>query len=186
MVHNYKVISGERVCRTGGGWAAKYGSKIEKWDIAPDKKYFDGIFRVSKHCIIWGGNYFPLPPNRNFIIFNKTNIPDNFSLSQCEYAWTNIKGNSKLYNHFPNIDHARTHPTQKPIALYKWLLSKYAQPDWKILDTHLGSGTHAIACYDMGFSLTACEIDEDYFNAAVERLRLFAAQGTLEFEVKNA
>ena len=101
-------------------------------------------------------------------------------MAMAELAWTNISGNAKVFDYRPQ-DLARIHPTQKPIALYKWLLSKYAKPGMKILDTHLGSGTHAIACYDMGFDLTACEIDEEYFTAAVERLRLFAAQGTLNF-----
>jgi site-specific DNA-methyltransferase (adenine-specific) len=101
-------------------------------------------------------------------------------MAMAEYAWTNIPGNAKVFEYHPQ-DSNRFHPTQKPISLYKWLLSRYTKPEWKILDTHLGSGTHAIACYDMKLQLVACEIDEDYFNAAVDFLRQFAAQGTLDF-----
>jgi site-specific DNA-methyltransferase (adenine-specific) len=90
-----------------------------------------------------------------------------------------------LQGDMKNNKEQRIHPTQKPVALYKWLLSKYAKPGWKILDTHLGSGSHAVACYDMGFQLTACEIDKDYFTAAGDRLRQFAAQKTFDFEGEN-
>jgi site-specific DNA-methyltransferase (adenine-specific) len=158
-----------------------YDKKISEWDNPPDEKYFSELFRVSKYQIICGGNYFNLPPSRNFIIYRKSNIPETFNMAMCEYLWTNIDGNAKVFDYFSIPDPNCFHSTQKPISLYKWLLSKYAKPDWKILDTHLGSGSSAIACYDMGFPLTACEIDEDYFTAAVERRRLFAAQGTLDF-----
>ena len=171
-LHNFRS-HGRREC--------KYDKRINEWDIAPEPEYFQELFRVSKYHIIWGGNYFNLPPSRNFIIYNKTNISDNICLSQCEYAWTNIQGNSKIYNHFPKPNNGRIHPTEKPISLYKWLLSKYAKQGDKILDTHFGSGSIAVACYDMGFDLTASEIDEDYYNAAVNRLKQFAAQGTLDF-----
>jgi len=160
-----------------------YGSreKMAQWDKPPEPEYFNQLFRVSNYQIIFGGNYFRLPPKRNFIIYYKSNIPEGFNMAACEYAWTNIKGNASIFSYFLKPDPGRIHPTQKPAALYKWLLSKYAEPGQKILDTHLGSGTHAAACYEMGFPLTACEIDEYYFTAAVERLRLFAAQTVLDF-----
>ena len=105
-------------------------------------------------------------------------------MAMCEYLWTNIPGNAKFFKYSSCLEKERFHPTQKPVALYKWLLSRYAKQGWKILDTHLGSGSCAVACYDMGFPLVACEIDTDYFNAAVERLRTFAAQTMMNFETR--
>ena len=170
--------------RTGGGWSNKYGDGINGWDKAPPPEYFQELFRVSEYQIIWGGNYFGLPASRNFIVWRKKTISENFSMAMAELAWTNIKGNAKVFEYQPQ-DLDRFHPTQKPIALYKWLLLNYAKPGMKILDTHFGSGTSAVACLDMGYSLTACEIDKDYFEAAVKRLRLFAAQGTFGFGGQN-
>ncbi len=162
-----------KIERTGGTWSKKYGKKIKLWDSVPDKKYFDELFRVSKYQIIFGGNYFNLPISRNFIIWRKTGISEKFSMAMVEYAWTSIIGNAKIYEAKPQgkPNNPRIHPTQKPVKLYKWLLKNYAKQGDKILDTHLGSGSIAIACDDMGFSLTACEIDQDYFNAAVKRLK---------------
>jgi site-specific DNA-methyltransferase (adenine-specific) len=162
----------------GGGRFAKYGDGAECWDIAPNKKFFGELFRVSHFQIIWGGNYFLLPPSKNFIIWHKLTISENFSMAMAEYAWTNIIGNAKIFSHHPQ-DKTRFHPCQKPVALYKWLLSKYAKPDWKILDTHFGSGSIAVACNEMGFSLIASEIDQDYFNAAVSRVKEANRQGDL-------
>ena len=147
-----------------------YDTKVKEWDNPPDEKYFKELFRVSKYQIIWGGNYFALPPKKNFIIYYKANIPEGFSMAQCEYAWTNIDGNASIFKHFPKQDSNRFHPTQKPVALYKFLLSKYAKQKDKILDTHFGSGSIAVACNELGFNLTASEIDEDYFNAACKRI----------------
>jgi site-specific DNA-methyltransferase (adenine-specific) len=156
--------------RTGGSWSKKYGGKIKEWDIAPHDKYFTELFRVSKYQIICGGNYFNLPPSRNFIIWRK-HIAENFSMAMCEYLWTNIPGNAKFFKYPSCIEKDRFHPTQKPVALYKWLLSKYAKPGQKILDTHLGSGSSAVACNEMGYELTASEIDKDYFVAASKRIK---------------
>jgi site-specific DNA-methyltransferase (adenine-specific) len=164
--------------RTGGKWASKYGVCIKHWDIAPPPEYFEMLFRVSKYQIIWGGNYFGLPASRNFIIWRKRTISENFTMAMAEYAWTNIKGNAKVFEYYPQ-DPARFHPTQKPVALYKWLISKYAKTGDKILDTHLGSGSIAVACNEMGFSLTASELDEDYFNAACKRIKEANRQGDL-------
>jgi site-specific DNA-methyltransferase (adenine-specific) len=161
-LHNLKS-NGKRVC--------KYDKRIDNWDIAPKEKYFNELFRISQFQIIWGGNHFLLKPSKNFIIYNKLNVPDNFNMSQCEYAWTNIKGNPKRFDYFPKMDKERFHPTQKPVALYKWLLNKYGKPGWKILDTHFGSGTIAIACNELMFNLTAIEIEKDYFNAACKRIK---------------
>lgn len=151
---------------------------IEHWDIAPGENYFRELFRVSKNQIIWGGNYFSLPPSRNFIVWRKLTISESFSMAMCEYAWTSIQGNAKIFE-YPPQDKSRFHPTQKPVALYKWLLKNYANPGDKILDTHGGSGSICIACHDMGYDLTWIEIDKNYYNAACERYKLHAVQKEL-------
>jgi site-specific DNA-methyltransferase (adenine-specific) len=156
--------------RTGGTWASKYGNHITHWDFPPEQDYFDELARVADKMIIWGGNYFPLPPSRNFIIWRKRSISENFSMAMAEYAWTNIPGNAKVFEYRPQ-DPARFHPTQKPVPLYKWLLEKYAKPGMKILDTHGGSFSSGIAALEMGFEYTGIELDEDYFNIAMARMR---------------
>lgn len=148
-------------------------SKISAWDKAPKKEYFDEIFRVSKNQIIWGGNYFDLPPTRCFVVWDKVQPWENFS--QVEYAWTNFGLPAKLFK-FDNRTGGKIHPTQKPVALYKWLLKNYAKPGDKIIDTHMGSGSSVIACYDMEFDYMAFEIDKDYFEAANKRIEDHKAQ----------
>jgi len=167
-----------QVQRTGGTWASKYSNNITHWDIAPEPEYFKELFRVSQYQIIWGGNYFDLPPSRNFVIWRKLTISETFSMAMAEYAWTNIAGNSKVFEFAPQ-DKSRFHPTQKPQALYKKLLSMYAEPGWRILDTNLGSGTHALACYELGFDLTACEIDPYYYSESIKMLKEFTSQRLL-------
>jgi site-specific DNA-methyltransferase (adenine-specific) len=160
--------------------------KTDLWDKAPEQEYFDELFRVSDKQIIWGGNYFKLPPMRNFIIYYKTNVPEGFDMASCEYAWTNIAGNSSVFKYHPLPNSGRFHPTQKPVALYKWILFRYAKPGWKILDTHFGSGSIAIACDDLGFDLTASEIDRDYYADAMKRIREYQKQQTFNFtEAEN-
>ena len=138
------------------------------WDDAtPNSEYFKELFRVSKNQIIWGGNYFPLPPTRTIICWEKVvMIP---TMSQIEIAWTSFDSPARIIK-INNTDKNRFHPTQKPVALYKWILDKYAKQGNKILDTHLGSGSIAIACHDYGFDLTACELDKEYFEAAMKRI----------------
>jgi site-specific DNA-methyltransferase (adenine-specific) len=167
-----------KIERTGGAWQTKYKGKIKSWDIAPGPDYFSELFRVSDKVIIWGGNYFDLPPSRNFIIWRKLTISESFSMAMVEYAWTNIWDNAKYFECQPQ-DKYRFHPTQKPQKLYSWLLSKYAQPGWQILDTHLGSGTHALACIDQNLDLTACEIDEFYYSESIKMIQDYLLQGTL-------
>lgn len=145
-------------------------SKFPKteWDNEiPSPKYFKELFRVSKNQIIWGGNYFPLPPHRGFIIWDKmVFIP---TMSRIEQAYTSFDRLPQLVQ-INNTDPNRIHVTQKPITLYKWLLKHYAKEGDKILDTHLGSGSSAIACHDYGFDLTACEIDSKKFKDAKKRI----------------
>lgn len=137
------------------------------WDIAPNKEYFEELKRVSKNQIIWGGNYFDLPPNRGFIIWDKKQPWPNFAA--CEYAWNSIDGVAKMFA-YDNRQDSKQHPTQKPVKLYEWLLSNYAKECDKILDTHLGSGSIAIACHNMKFDLVACELDKEYYDAAMDRI----------------
>ena len=156
------------------GKVTNYGKK--DWDKEiPQEEYFIEIQRVSKNQIIWGGNYFTLRPSSCWIVWDKLNSAD---FADCELAWTSFatavrkftyRWNGMLQQNMKDKEN-RIHPTQKPVALYKWLLMNYAKPNDKILDTHLGSGSIAIACYDLGFDLTACELDTDYFNGALKRL----------------
>jgi site-specific DNA-methyltransferase (adenine-specific) len=162
------------------GRLGHYGGKGKKWDAnIPEESYFNELFRVSKNQIIWGGNYFYLPPTRCFLIWDKQQ-PEDISFASCEFAWTSLNESAKTFYKRPqNADIQRIHPTQKPVALYKWLLDKYAKPTDKILDTHLGSGSIAIACHDYGFDLTACELDKEYFDKAMERINNHTAQQKL-------
>jgi site-specific DNA-methyltransferase (adenine-specific) len=145
----------------------KSAKKFKEWDVKPTLEYFDELIRISKNQIIWGGNYFPLPPKRCIVVWDKCQPFENFS--QIELAWTSFDKPAPLFR-YDNRTGNKIHPTQKPIALYKWLLEKFAKPNDKILDTHLGSGSIAIACHDYGFDLTACELDKEYFDKAMERI----------------
>ena len=148
--------------------------KGKNWDKeTPTDEYFKQLFRVSKNQIVWGGNFFNLPKTGGWIYWNKMKGKD-VSFSDGELAWTNFLTNIKQidcrYDGFIGADTNRIHPTQKPVALYKWILDKYAKQGDKILDTHLGSASIAIACHNYGFDLTACELDIDYYNAAIKRI----------------
>lgn len=174
-----REVSARQCERTGGTWAAKYGKKIIAWDVAPGKEYFDELFRISRNQIIWGGNYFDLPPTRCFVVFRKTNIPDKgFSMAPVEYAWTSFNRNAEYIEAHTggNSNYKRFHPTQKPVKLYKELLARFAKEGDKILDTHVGSGSSLIACEEMGYEYTGYEIDEHYYKQAKERLDTFNAQ----------
>jgi site-specific DNA-methyltransferase (adenine-specific) len=139
----------------------------------PNKEYFDELFRVSENQIIWGANYMTqfLEPKASWIIWDKKQ-PEEFSMAMAELAWSSFGSPMKIYQkRVVGADDIRVHPTQKPVALYKWILDKYAKPNDKILDTHLGSGSIAIACHDYGFELTACELDKEYYDKAIERIQ---------------
>jgi len=155
--------------------------KGKDWDNSiPNNEYFDELFRVSKNQIIWGGNYFPLPLNNNWVIWDKLN--PNLSFSEAELAWCSIKKNVRIFKRYSAMeddDGKKQHPTQKPILLYKYCLEKYAKQGDKILDTHLGSGSIAIACHDYGFELTACELDKEYFDKAIQRIQNHVSQQNL-------
>lgn len=152
----------------------KIRKKIIGWDEAPSQDYFKELFRVSRHQIIWGANYFRgLPPTRCFLVWRKLTISESFSMAMAEYAWTSFSTNAKVFECAPQGDKKdkRFHPTQKPVALYAWILKNYARHGDKILDTHLGSGSSRIAAYKLGFDFYGTEIDKDYFDAAEERFR---------------
>lgn len=150
----------------------------KQWDVAPTNSYFNELFRVSNNQIIWGGNYFRLPPSRGMIVWDKL-ISGDFSLAMVELAWTSFDVLAKLFR-LPTPKSGKIHPTQKPVALYQWLLKNYAKPGDRILDTHLGSGSSAIAADIMGFDFVGIEIDEDYYRAAVDRFNRHKQQLTLE------
>ena len=151
------------------------------WDIAPSEEYFKELFRVSRNQIIWGANYFKMPPTRCFVVWRKLTISEGFSMAMAEYAWTSFKENAKVYECMPqgSTKDRRFHPTQKPVSLYAWLLNNYAKDGDKILDTHFGSCSIGVACHNLGFRLTACEINETYFKKAVERLKQHIRQQKL-------
>ena len=161
------------------------GYKDKNWDVKPDKSYFKHLFDSSENQIIWGGNYFTdiLSPHGGWIVWEK-GVPDGMSLSQAELAYNTTLNSIRVvkvlwagYKKANNED--RFHPTQKPVQLYKWLLTNYAKEGDTILDTHGGSLSIAIACWDLGFDLDVCELDTDYFNDAVKRFESHIAQTQL-------
>ena len=155
--------------------------KRKQWDNSiPKKKYFEELFRISKNQIVWGGNYFIeyLKNTQNYIIWDKKQ-PEHFSLAMCELAWTSFSSPAKIYRKSVLEERNKIHPTQKPVKLYEWLLKNYAKPTDKILDTHFGSCSIGIACHNFGCSLDACELDEEYFNKALERLKVHVSQLSL-------
>ncbi len=153
----------------------KYKSLKKHW-IFPNKKYFDELFRISKNQIIWGCNYYNYNFNTGRIVWDKKN--DNNSFSDCEIAYCSLIKHSKFFRYLwdgfrqENMKkkEIKIHPTQKPVALYRWILQNYAKPNDKIIDTHMGSGSSVIACLEEGFEYIAFETDKDYFNAANKRI----------------
>lgn len=143
----------------------------KNWDKEiPKKEYFSELFRVSGEQIIWGGNYFLdfLRNTQGFLIWDKQQ-PHEFSLAMCELAWSSIQKPAKIFRYSVLSERNKQHPTQKPIKLYEWLLANYAKPGDRILDTHLGSGSSAIAAHYGGFDFVGCELDKDYYEAAKKR-----------------
>ena len=154
----------------GGTWAAKYSDSDSAWDIAPTGEYFLELVRVSRNRIVWGGNYFTahIEAARCFICWLKPEMLGMHTMADCELALTSFDKNAKIIDTTKGGE-ARIHPTQKPVKLYDWLLSNYAKPDQRILDTHLGSGSSAIAAHYFGCDFVGCEIDESYYLAAKQR-----------------
>ena len=135
---------------------------------------------MSKNQIIWGGNYFDLPPTRCFLVWRKKGITDTFTMSMAEYAWTSFNDNAKVFEYVPQgRPGERFHPTQKPVELYAWIYNLFAKPGDKILDTHLGSGSSRIAAWDAGLDFVGCEIDEYYFKLQEDRFERHSSQMNL-------
>jgi site-specific DNA-methyltransferase (adenine-specific) len=170
----------ESICKNPKHNRKKHETK--GWDNAiPTNEYFNELKRVSKNQIIWGGNYFTefLKPTKAWIFWYKGQ--NDLTMSDGEMAWTSFDTVTRQIeiNRASLISQNTFHPTEKPYKLYKWLLDKYAKNGDKILDTHLGSGSIAIACHEYGFELTACELDTEYFDKAVERIKNHVSQQKL-------
>jgi len=167
----------------GGGLAKKIDYAKKDWDKnAPTEEYFNQLERVSKNQIIWGANHFRARNSSCWIVWDKVNGASDFA--DAELAYTTFtsavrifrfKWAGMLQGDMKNKEY-RIHPTQKPVKLYEWLLMNYANEGDRILDTHLGSGSIAIACHNLGFDLVGCELDTDYFNAAQKRLKQHQSQ----------
>lgn len=160
-----------------------YSENYKAWDKAVSKEYFDALFRVSKNQIIFGANYYSMPPTRGFLIYDKPEMRI-ATMSDCEFAWTSFDKPAKIFtisrgfnNHLVN---PVFHPTQKPIKLYKQIIEFYAKIGDKILDTHLGSQSSRIAAYKLGFDFWGYEIDEDYFKQGCERFDKAIAEPLFE------
>jgi site-specific DNA-methyltransferase (adenine-specific) len=177
----YGIDIGNQSQGKGGGLAKKIDYTVKDWDkLSPDIKYFKELIRVSKNQIIWGANHFidKIPfGSPCWIVWDKINGSTDFA--DCELAYTSFKTTVRkiswkwagmLQQDMKNKEQ-RIHPTQKPVKLYEWLLMNYAKQGDKILDTHLGSGSIALACHNLKYDLTACELDKDYYDAAMLRLK---------------
>lgn len=143
------------------------------WDsYIPTEEYFDELRRVSKNQIIWGGNYFLdyLGATQGFFIWDKVQ-PHDFSLAMCEMAWSSIQKPAKMWRRSVLADKEKIHPTQKPVKLYEWLFQNNLKPGDKILDTHGGSMSSVVAAIHLDFDMVCCELDVDYFNAGVSRVK---------------
>ena len=181
----YSDLVGKK--KQSDGWKKR---KSSKWDSnTPSPEYFSELFRVSKNQIIWGGNYFNLNPTRCFLIWDKIQRIDQ---ADCEFAWTSFLSSARIFQYARGNDSgfapklsdiekpfANIHPTQKPVALYKWLLHNYAKPGDLILDTHIGSMSIAIACHDYNFDLVGCELDGEYYERGMQRVNAHVAQQKL-------
>jgi site-specific DNA-methyltransferase (adenine-specific) len=179
---------GDRIVRGGSRNVMKKFEKSYKekrWDVVPSPEYFKELFRVSKNQIIFGGNYFTLPPTRGIICWDKKVLLPTFS--RWEYAWTSFDKVAKMIE-TPSNKTQGWHPTEKPIYVYKFLLENYAKPGDKILDTHGGTGGIAIACHDYGYDLTICEIDPEYFGKLKKRYEthLLSPKMFKPEEIRNA
>jgi site-specific DNA-methyltransferase (adenine-specific) len=172
-------ISGQKEKKQGKKSDRKY-HKEKNWDKeTPTQEYFNELFRVSKNQIIWGGNYFVkylCKGTKGWIIWDKAQ--HGLTMSDCEMAYSSFQKPTRIFtqNRVILLQEGTIHPTQKPVKLYEWLLMNYAKQSDKILDTHLGSGSIAIACHNLGYDLTACELDKDYYLSAMKRINQHQAQ----------
>ena len=176
---NHNNLSGKKGFNKQSGTYKKYHNT--NWDEnIPHESYFTELQRISQNQIIWGGNYFHKIELEGVIIWNKGNSG---KFKEGELAKTNIN-TFKIFKYsradaYINDCDMKIHPTQKPVALYRWLLQNYAKPGYKILDTHVGSGSSLIACIEEGFEYVGCELDKDYYEAASRRIQTHLEQGRL-------
>ena len=173
---------GKSVVNSGGRFK-KYQNKNGNWDMEiPTNEYFKELFRISKEQIIFGGNYFDLPKNKCFIVWDKKQ-PQGISFAMAEYAWASFDKVAQIFSLRSQGQEQRFHPTQKPVKLYEWILMNYAKEGDKIVDTHRGSASLDIACHNLGFDLVTCELDTDYFNDGNKRLKQHQNQQVINFEL---
>jgi len=176
----YGIGAGAKSFMNGTSKTAHQYTRDLSWDSAPPTEdYFFELRRISKEQIIFGGNYFALPPTRCFLIWDKTNR--GISYADCEMMWTSFDTVARIYRK-STVDvtlDGRIHPTQKPVKLYEWLLTNYAKKGYKILDTHGGSMSSVVAAINLGFDITCCELDEVYYRAGKARVEQHQAQGLL-------
>lgn len=178
----YNIVSQQA---RGVGSRIDASGKMNDWNNKkPAPEYYEQLFRVSEKQIVWGANNFVMPESEYFIVWDKQQSVDNFA--SAEYAWTNVKIPAKVFRYSIHqvmatrkAEGGKIHPTQKPVALYEWLLTNYAKPGQRILDTHGGSMSSVIACINLGFDITCCELDLDYFNAGKKRAEDHQKQLTL-------
>lgn len=143
----------------------------ENWDSAiPTDEIFAEMFRVSKHQIIWGGNYYPLPPHKNYLIWDKQQ-PENFTLAMCEMAWTSFDMPAKIFRYSVQREGANIHPTQKPVALMRWCIAKFAEAGWSIFDPFAGVASTLVAAVELGLPAYGCEISTKYHSAGLKRVK---------------
>jgi len=179
------------ICGGESGKKIKQRTELKKWDKQPPAEYWQHLFRISKNQIVFGANYFTqyLPFSRGWIFWDKM-IPKGFDRAKGEFIFTSFNRNAekiKMRWNGNNNKLIKIHSTQKPVALYKWILKNYAQPGWKILDSHVGSGSIRIACHDMGYDFTGCEIDLDYWHGQETRFQNHISQKSIfpEEEMQN-
>ena len=158
---------------SGGTWAERYkigGAEAPQWDVAPPQEFFDELFRISRNQIIWGGNYFSLPPTRCFLVWRKTSISERFSMAMAEYAWTSFTGNAKVFDSPPQRreNSGKFHPTEKPLELYGWIYRNYVKDGETVFDPMMGSQASRISAYKMGIDYVGCEIDKYYYDKGCE------------------
>ena len=181
----YGIGAGGTNFKNGTSKSKTIDFRENDWDKnIPPAEYWEQLFRVSKNQIVWGGNYMTeyLPPKSCWLFWDK-GTGDN-SYADGELAWTSFDGAMRKITKSwvganAKDEGDRIHPTQKPIYLYRWILDKYAKEGYKILDTHLGSGSIAIACHNRGYDLTACELDKEYYDAAIKRIEQHKQQLTI-------
>jgi site-specific DNA-methyltransferase (adenine-specific) len=172
----------ERFKENDGGNSKKikcFGGNNKSWNnLKPSKEYWNELFRVSKHQIVWGANNFTLPESEYFLIWDKKQAMPNFARCEMAYVSMSLKTPAKIYEYsiYKHNQIYKIHQTQKPVSLYEFCLMNYAKEGQKILDTHLGSGSIAIACHNLKFDLIACELDKDYFEAILKRLHNHQSQ----------